>query len=104
MNWAHNKPRHKHWVLTGVKLDDIGARREHTPKKSLKRLAQDTGVLKSLMQNALHDPASRVYFCRWFLQFVIVGEIIPQLTETAFSTLPVIFNYFFLNVTSQQAY
>jgi hypothetical protein len=33
-------------MLTEEKLDDIGARLEHTPIKSLKRLAQETGVSK----------------------------------------------------------
>jgi hypothetical protein len=27
-----------------------------------------------------HDPASRVYFCSWFLQSVVEGEIDPHLT------------------------
>jgi hypothetical protein len=35
------KQKHKRWVLT-EKLDDMGTRREHTPSKSLKRLAQET--------------------------------------------------------------
>jgi hypothetical protein len=39
------KQKHKRRVLT-EKLDDTGARLEHTPRKSLKRLAQETGVLK----------------------------------------------------------
>jgi hypothetical protein len=34
------------------KLDDIGARLEHTPSKSLKRLAQETGVSKSSARKA----------------------------------------------------
>jgi DNA-binding IclR family transcriptional regulator len=34
-------------VLTEEKLDDIGARLEHTPRKSLKHIAQETGVSKS---------------------------------------------------------
>jgi hypothetical protein len=34
-------------VLTEEKLDDIGARLEHTPRKSLKRLAQETGESES---------------------------------------------------------
>jgi transposase len=38
------KQKHKHLVLTEAKLDDTGARLEHTPIKSLKRLAQETGV------------------------------------------------------------
>jgi response regulator of citrate/malate metabolism len=41
------KQKHKCRVLTEEKLDDIGARLEHTPRKSLKRLAQETGVSKS---------------------------------------------------------
>jgi hypothetical protein len=32
-------------VLT-EKLDDVGARLEHTPRKSLKRLAQESGLSK----------------------------------------------------------
>jgi hypothetical protein len=34
-------------VLIEEKLDDIGARLEHTPRKSLNRPAQETGVSKS---------------------------------------------------------
>jgi hypothetical protein len=34
-------------VLTEEKLDDIGDRLEHTPRKSLKCLAQETGMSKS---------------------------------------------------------
>jgi hypothetical protein len=34
-------------VLTEENLDNIGARLEHTPGKSLKRLAQETGVSKT---------------------------------------------------------
>jgi hypothetical protein len=34
-------------VLTEEKLDDIGTRLEHTPRKSLKRLAQEAGGSKS---------------------------------------------------------
>jgi hypothetical protein len=39
------KTKYKHWVLTEEKLDDIWARFEHT-RKSLKYLAQETGVSK----------------------------------------------------------
>jgi hypothetical protein len=35
------KQKHKCLVLTEEKLDDIGARIEHTPRKSLKLLAQE---------------------------------------------------------------
>jgi hypothetical protein len=40
------KLKHKCQVLTQEKLDDIGSRLEHTPRKSLKCPAQETGVLK----------------------------------------------------------
>jgi hypothetical protein len=43
------KQKHKRWVLTEEKLDDIGGRLEHTPRKSLKRLAQ------SLVQEWQHN-------------------------------------------------
>jgi hypothetical protein len=46
-----NTQKHKHRVLT-EKSDDIGARLEHTPRKSLKRLAQETGVSKSSTRRA----------------------------------------------------
>jgi hypothetical protein len=82
-------------VLT-EKLDDIGARLEHTPRKSLKHLAK-TGVSKSSARKATQllqlrpyqttaiqalqqrDPASRVHFCCWFLPSVVEGEIDPKL-------------------------
>jgi hypothetical protein len=85
-------------VLTGEKLDDIRARLEHTLRKSMKCLARETGVSKSNARMAtqllnlrsykttvihplqLHDPASRIPFCRWFLQSVVEGEIDMQLT------------------------
>jgi hypothetical protein len=41
------KQKYKCRVLTEEKLDDIGARFVHAPRKSLKRLAQETGVSKS---------------------------------------------------------
>jgi hypothetical protein len=40
------KQKHKRRVLTVETLDDIGARLEPTPRKSLNRLAEETGVLK----------------------------------------------------------
>jgi hypothetical protein len=79
-------------------MDDTGARPEHTPRKSLKRLAQETGVSESSARRAtqllkrghfkttvIHalqprDPASRVRFCSWILQSVVEGEIDQQLT------------------------
>jgi hypothetical protein len=36
------KQKNKCQVLTEEKLDDIGARLEHTPRKSLKHPAQET--------------------------------------------------------------
>jgi transposase len=41
------KQKHNHRVLTEEKLGDIGAKLEHTPRKSQKRLTQETGVSKS---------------------------------------------------------
>jgi hypothetical protein len=41
------RQKHKRQVFTEEKLDDTGARVEHTPRKSLKRLAQETRVSKS---------------------------------------------------------
>jgi transposase len=46
------KTKHKRRMLYEEKLDDIGARLEHTPRKSLKRLAQETGVPKSCARTA----------------------------------------------------
>jgi hypothetical protein len=75
-----------------------GARLEHTPRKSLKRLAQETGVsessvrmgtqllkLRPYKRTVIHnlqprDSASRVRFCRWFIQSVVEGDLVPQLT------------------------
>jgi hypothetical protein len=92
------KQKHKHQVLSEEKLDDIGARLQHTPRKSLKHLAQGIGVSKSTERRATqllqfrpykktvicnlqpHNPASRVHFSRWFLQSVIKNEIDPQFT------------------------
>jgi hypothetical protein len=91
------KQKHKCQVLT-EKLDVTGAKLEHTPRKSLKRLAQKTGVSMSSARRAtqlqklrpykiavIHalqprDPAGRVHFCSWFLQPVVEGDINPQLT------------------------
>jgi transposase len=48
------KQKHKHRVLTEEKLDDIGARLEHTPRKSLKQLPQKTEC-QSLVQERQHN-------------------------------------------------
>jgi hypothetical protein len=39
-----SKPRRRRRVLTEEKLDEIGALFEESPRKSLKRIAQETGV------------------------------------------------------------
>jgi transposase len=41
------KQKHKRRVLIEEKLDDIGAKLERTPRKSMKRRTQETGVQKS---------------------------------------------------------
>jgi hypothetical protein len=46
------KQKHKPLVLTEGKQDDMGARLEHTARKSLERLAQETGVSKSSARTA----------------------------------------------------
>jgi hypothetical protein len=53
------KQKHKHRVLT-KKLHDTGTRLEHTPRKSLKCLAHETGVSKSnaRMATQLLKPSS----------------------------------------------
>jgi hypothetical protein len=44
--WTRNPFKNRR-VLTEEKLDKIRARSEHTPQKSLRRLAQETGISKS---------------------------------------------------------
>jgi hypothetical protein len=41
-------------MLTEEKLDEIGAKLEHTPIKSLKHLAQEIGESKSSVRTATH--------------------------------------------------
>jgi hypothetical protein len=85
-------------VLIEETLRDIGAKLEHTPRKSLKCLSQETGESKSSARwvtqllklrpyktTVIHafqqrDTASRVHFCSWFLQSVVEGESDQQLT------------------------
>jgi hypothetical protein len=40
------KQKHKYQLLTEEKLEDMGTRLEHTPRKSLKCLPQETGMSK----------------------------------------------------------
>jgi hypothetical protein len=93
------KWKHKHWVLSEEKLDDIGARLVHTPRKSLKHPAQETKVSKSSARRATQLLKLKSYkttvnhlrlaatwsswqdsFFSWFLQSTVEGEIDPQLT------------------------
>jgi hypothetical protein len=46
------KQKHKRLVLTEEKLDELGARFEHTPRKSMKRLSEETVVTKSSSRTA----------------------------------------------------
>jgi hypothetical protein len=46
------KQEHKRQVLTEEKLHDIGARLEHTPRKSFKHIAKETGMSKSSARRA----------------------------------------------------
>jgi hypothetical protein len=55
------KQKHKRRVLTEEKLDGIGARHEHTPRKSLKSLAQETDVSKSSRRMATQLMMLRLY-------------------------------------------
>jgi hypothetical protein len=49
MNLLDEKRAREQCVLTTEKLDEIGARLEHTPQKSLRHLAQETSISKSLI-------------------------------------------------------
>jgi transposase len=55
------KQNHKHQVFTEKKLDDIGTRLQHMPRKSLKRLAQETAVSKSSARAATQLLKLRLY-------------------------------------------
>jgi transposase len=48
------KQKHKRRALTEEKLDDTGARLEHMPRISLKRLSQETRLSKSNARTATH--------------------------------------------------
>jgi hypothetical protein len=69
------KQEHKRRVLTQKKLGGIVARFEHTPRKSLKRLAQETGVSKPSARTAtqLLKPSSE----SWCLCAVSARKIVP---------------------------
>jgi hypothetical protein len=51
------KQKHKCRVLPEKKFDVTGARLEHTPRKSLKHLDQETGVSKSNERMAIPSEA-----------------------------------------------
>jgi hypothetical protein len=57
----HKKQKQKRRALTEEKTDGTGARLEHTPRKSLKHLAQETGVSKSGARRATHLKKLRLY-------------------------------------------
>jgi transposase len=68
------KQKHKRRVLTEEKLDDIGARLEHTPTKSLKHLAQETGVSKSSARTAIQLLKVRPYKATVIQTFVAAAQ------------------------------
>jgi hypothetical protein len=55
------KHKHKRRVLTEKKLDDPGAGLEHTPRKLLKHLPQETGVSQSIARMATQMQKLRPY-------------------------------------------
>jgi hypothetical protein len=61
------KQKHKRRTLTVEKLDDIRARFENTSRKSLKCLAQETGVSKSSARTTtqLRKPSSESWYLVW---------------------------------------
>jgi hypothetical protein len=84
-------------VLTKKTIDEIGARLEHSPRKSLARSAQQAQVSKTTAWRAtenLHlqlykitqvqviegDYGRRTHFCNCFLQAVHDGVLDPKLT------------------------
>jgi hypothetical protein len=58
---TRKKQKHKRRVLTEEKLDDTGANLEHTPRESLKRLVQETGVSESSARTAIKFLKLRPY-------------------------------------------
>jgi hypothetical protein len=85
-------------VLTEQTFDEIGARLEHLPRKSLARLAQQAQVFKTATWRTtknLHlrpykitqvqviedgDYGRRMHFCNWFLQAVHDRVLDPELS------------------------
>lgn len=80
---------------TEKKLDETGTGLEHIMLKYIKCLAQESEVLKSSAQTATkfltmkpfktvvhklqsYDPANKVNFCNWILQYIHGGETDPQ--------------------------
>jgi transposase len=55
------KQKHKRRILTGEKLENIRARLQHTPTKSLKRVAQDNEVSHSSARTATKLAKLRPY-------------------------------------------
>ena len=94
---SDKKKQSKRTVLTELKVQDIQARLQISPRKSLRRLAQETGVSLGSARTAtklikfrpykvtvVHelkqpDHAARIRFCNWLLQNVHDGIVDPQL-------------------------
>ncbi|PNF37420.1 hypothetical protein B7P43_G16027 [Cryptotermes secundus] len=94
---SDKKKQSKRTVLTEEKVKDIQARLQISPRKSLRRLAQETGVslgsartatklikfrpYKVTVVHELKEPdhAARIRFCNWLLQNVHDGIVDPQL-------------------------
>jgi hypothetical protein len=71
------KTKHKRRVLAEEKLDALGAILEHTPRKSLKRLTQETGVSKSSTRKATQLLKLRPY------KTTAIHALQPHLTHEA---------------------
>jgi hypothetical protein len=92
------KTKHKRRVIT-EELDDTGARLKHTPRKSLKRVPQETAMSESSATQLLKSSRESWYlvFCRGKKECCtcVFNETINcrkyvRVERTAFSTHPVI--------------
>jgi hypothetical protein len=98
------KQKHKCRVFTEEKLDDIGARFEHAPRKSLKRLAQETKLKKKLNSVAFSPQANytdRATAACWrsYCQLLRIEDVawseqrIPPVVNSVFSTGAATFSF-----------
>jgi hypothetical protein len=96
------KQKHQCWVLTEGKLDDIGARLEHTPRNHwniwLKRL-ECQSLVQEQQHNCWSHPVKVGVWCAVSVRRIVVPvsfnetincEKYLRLERTAFSTPPVI--------------